>query len=174
MDGAQAPSGFKADVLAQVPAALDGIIAQGTLSGAITLVWRKGEVVQVNTLGQRDIAKGLPMQRDTLFRIASMTKPVTTVAAMQLVEEGKLKLVDPITKWIPELAGMVVLDDPKGPLDKTHPAARDITVEDLMTHRAGLAYGFSSQGPIAYAHEEKLGSALANPHTPDSWLQKLG
>jgi CubicO group peptidase (beta-lactamase class C family) len=174
VDGAQAPSGFKADVLAQVPAALQGIIDQGTLSGAVTLVWRKGEVVQVNTLGQRDIAKGLPMQRDTLFRIASMTKPVTSVAVMQLVEEGKLKLDDPITKWIPELAGMVVLDDPKGPLDKTTPAQREITVEDLMTHRAGLAYGFTSMGPIAYAHEDKLGSPVTNPHTPDSWLKALG
>ena len=174
MDGAQAPSGFKADTLAQIPAALKGIVDQGVLSGIVTLIWRKGEVVQINTIGQRDIAQGLPMERDTLFRIASMTKPVTSVAAMMLVEEGRLTLDDPITRWIPELGGMRVLEDPTGPLDNTAPAPRDITVEDLMTHRAGLAYGFTSQGPIAYAHEEKLGPALANPHTPDSWLQKLG
>jgi CubicO group peptidase (beta-lactamase class C family) len=86
------------------PGGAAGLIDQGALSGAVTLVWRKGEVVQVNTLGQRDIAKGLPMERDTLFRIASMTKPVTSVAAMMLVEEGKLKLDDPITKWIPSSA----------------------------------------------------------------------
>jgi len=174
MDGAQAPSGFKTDVLAQIPGALKGLVDQGVLSGAVTLVWRKGEVVQVNTLGQRDIAKGLPMERDTLFRIASMTKPVTTVAAMQLVEEGKLKLDDPITKWIPELAGMPVLDDATGPLDKTTPSPREITVEDLMTHRSGLAYGFTSMGPIAHAHEAKLGPVLGTPHTPDSWLRALG
>jgi CubicO group peptidase (beta-lactamase class C family) len=174
MDGAQAPSGFDADMLGQVPAALKGVIDSGVLSGAVTLVWRKGEVVQVNTLGQRDVARGLPMERDTLFRIASMTKPVTSVAAMMLVEEGKLKLDDPITKWLPELGGMVVLDDATGPLDKTSPAARDITVEDLMTHRAGLAYGFTSQGPIAHAHEAKLGSVLVHSFTPDQWLQKLG
>ena len=174
MDGAQAASGFKTDVLAQIPGALQGLVDQGVLSGAVTLVWRKGEVVQVNALGQRDIAKGLPMERDTLFRIASMTKPVTTVAAMQLVEEGKLKLDDPITKWIPELAGMLVLDDPKGPLDNTKPAQREITVEDLMTHRAGLAYGFTSMGPIAHAHEAKLGNVLVHSHTPDTWLKALG
>jgi CubicO group peptidase (beta-lactamase class C family) len=174
MDGAQAPSGFKADALAQIPAALKGVVDQGMLSGVVTLIWRKGEVVQVNAIGQRDIAKGLPMERDTLFRIASMSKPVTSVAVMMQVDEGKLKLDDPITKWIPELGGMVVLEDATGALDKTRPAPRDITVEDLMTHRAGLAYGFTSQGPIAYAHEEKLGSALANPLGPDEWLQKLG
>jgi CubicO group peptidase (beta-lactamase class C family) len=174
VDGAQAPGGFKSDALAQVAPALQSIIDQGTLSGAVTLVWRKGEIVQLNTLGKRDIAKGLPMERDTLFRIASMTKPVTSAAVMMLVEEGKLALEDPITRWIPELGGMLVLDEPTGPLDKTHPAPRDITVEDLMTHRAGLAYGFSSVGPIAYAHEEKLGSALVNRLTPDQWLQKLG
>ncbi|WP_293904428.1 serine hydrolase domain-containing protein [Phenylobacterium sp.] len=174
MDGAQAPTGFNADALAQVPATLQGIVDQGALSGAVTLVWRKGEVIQVNTLGQRDIAAGAPMQRDTLFRIASMTKPVTTVAAMMLVEDGKLKLSDPVTKWLPELGGMLVLEAADGALDKAAPASRDITVEDLMTHRAGLAYGFTSVGPIAYAHQDKLGSPLANPLSPDAWLQALG
>ena len=174
MDGAQAPSGFKADVLGQAPGALQELINTGVLSGAVTLVWRKGEVAQVNTLGQRDLAKGLPMARDTLFRIASMTKPVTSVAIMMLVEEGKLKLDDPVTRWIPELSGMLVLEEAAGALDKTKSAVRDITVEDLMTHRAGLAYGFTSMGPIAYAHEDKLGSALFNPLTPDQWLKALG
>ena len=174
MDGAQAPTGFNQDVLAQVGPTLQGIVAQGTLSGAVTLLWRRGEVVQVDLVGHRDIEAGLPMERDTLFRIASMTKPVTSIAIMMLVEEGKLRLDDPVTKWIPELADMTVLKSPTGPLDEVEPARRDITVEDLLTHRSGLAYGFTSQGPIAYAHEEKLGSALANPHTPDQWLKALG
>jgi len=174
MDGAQAPSGFNPAVLEQIPVALKGLVDQGALSGIVTLAWRNGEVFQVNAIGQRDIARGLPMERDTLFRIASMTKPVTSVAVMMLVEEGKLKLDDPITKWLPELGGMIVLDDPTGPLDATTPADRDITVEDLMTHRAGLAYGFTSMGPIAYAHEDKLGSAILNPLSPDQWLKALG
>jgi len=174
VDGAQAPSGFNPAGLAQIAPALQGLIDQGALSGVVTLIWRKGEVVQVNALGKRDIAAGLPMERDTLFRIASMTKPVTSIAVMQLLEEGKLKLDDPVTKWIPELSNMQVLKSPTGPVDDVEPAKRDITVEDLLTHRSGLAYGFTSQGPIAYAHEDKLGSALVNPMTPDQWLKALG
>ena len=173
MDGAQAPAGFKPDVLAQVGPALKGLVDQGALSGVVTLVWRRGEEVQFNAIGQRDIAAGLPMERDTIFRIASMTKPVTTLAALMLVEEGKLKLDDPITKWLPEFKDMPVLADATGPLDATVPAARDITVEDLMTHRSGLAYGFTSMGPIAHAHEAKLGSLLANTYSPDEWLKRL-
>jgi len=174
VDGAQAPAGFKTEVLSQVGPALQGLVDQGALSGMATLVWRKGEVVYANAIGQRDIAAGLPMERDTQFRIASMTKPVTSIAVMMLLEEGKLKLDDPITKWLPELSGMLVLEEATGPLDKTAAASREITVEDLLTHRAGLAYGFTSMGPIAYAHEKQLGSPLVNPLTPDQWLKALG
>ena len=94
----------------------------GLLAGAVTVVWQHGEVLQVNEIGYRDVDAGLPMQRDTLFRIASMTKPVTVAAVMSLVDEGKLTLKDPITRWAPELADLRVLDDPHGPLDRTHPA----------------------------------------------------
>jgi len=174
MDGAQAPAGFNRDALAGVGPALKGLVDQGALAGIVSLIWRRGEVVQVDAIGHRDIEAGLPMERDTLFRIASMTKPVTTLAALMLVEEGKLKLDDRVTRWLPELADMQVLRAADGPLDVTVPAARDITVEDLMTHRAGLAYGFTSLGPIAHAHEDKLGSPLANPYTPDEWLKRLG
>lgn len=174
MDGAQAAAGFNRDVLAGIGPALKGLVDQQALAGVVSLIWRRGEVVQVDTVGHRDIAAGLPMERDTLFRIASMTKPVTTLAALMLVEEGKLKLDDPVTKWLPELKDMKVLKDATGPLDAVVPAVRDITVEDLMTHRSGLAYGFTSMGPIAHAHEEQLGSALGNPYTPDEWMTRLG
>jgi CubicO group peptidase (beta-lactamase class C family) len=173
MYGDEAP-GFSPEGLAQIPATLQGFVEQGSLSGVVTLLWRKGEVVQVNVVGQRDIAAKAPMQRDTLFRIASMTKPVTSVAALMLIEEGKLSLEDPITKWLPEFADMQVLKDPTGPIDDTYPAPREITVEDLFTHRAGLAYAFSSQGPIAHAHEERLGPPLGTPLTVDQWLAALG
>jgi len=173
VDGAQAPAGFNRDVLVQVGPALKGIVDQGALSGAVTLVWRRGEVIQVDIVGQRDIAANAPMQRDTLFRIASMTKPVTSLAALMLIEEGKLKLDDPVTRWLPEFKDMRVLAAADGPLDATAPAPREITVEDLFTHRAGLAYGFTSTGPIAYAHEDNLGSPLVNSLSPDEWLQKL-
>ena len=175
MDGAQAPaSGFNTEALAAIGPGLQASVDAGDLSGFVTLVWRKGEVVQVNTLGKRNIATGAPMQRDTLFRIASMTKPVTSVAALMLMEEGKLRLDDPISKWLPEFADMRVLKEATGPVEDTIPAAREITVDDLMTHRSGLAYGFTSVGPIAYAHQAALGDVLNSNLGPDPWLKALG
>ncbi|WP_374571918.1 serine hydrolase domain-containing protein [Phenylobacterium sp.] len=174
MDGDIGLGGFSSEGLAKIPGALQPVVDAGDISGFVTLLYRKGEIAQVNTLGWRDIEAKAPMTRDTLFRIASMTKPVTSLAALMLMEEGKLKLDDPITKWLPEFADMRVLAAPTGPIGDTSPAPRDITVEDLMTHRAGLAYSFTSIGPIAYAHEEALGSPLVNGLSPDEWLERLG
>ncbi|WP_374532530.1 serine hydrolase domain-containing protein [Phenylobacterium sp.] len=174
MDGDLALGGFSSDGLATIPAALQPVIDAGDLSGFVTLLWRKGETAQVNTLGWRDVEAKAPMTRDTLFRIASMTKPITSVAALMLLEEGKLRLDDPITKWMPELKDLRVLKDAAGPLDATVPAERDITVDDLMTHRSGLAYAFTSIGPIAQAYEKALGSPLGTHLTPDEWLAALG
>jgi CubicO group peptidase (beta-lactamase class C family) len=162
-----------AEKLAQIPPTLQGIVDAGDLSGFVTLIWRKGEIAQLNILGKRDIEQNQPMARDTLFRIASMTKPITSVAALMLMEEGKLSLSDPITKWMPEFSNMRVLKDAQGPLEETVPAARPITVEDLFTHRSGLAYGFTSIGPIAEAHQKALGDVLNIPTSPDAWLKAL-
>ncbi|HXQ14286.1 MAG TPA: serine hydrolase domain-containing protein [Caulobacteraceae bacterium] len=160
--------------LAKIPPALQAVIDAGDLSGFVTLIWRKGEELQFNALGCRNIESGAPMTRDTLFRIASMTKPITSVAALMLMEEGKLRLDDPISKWMPEFADMRVLKDAQGPVEDTYPAPRAITVEDLFTHRSGLAYGFTSIGPIAYAYQKALGDVLTNQMTPDAWLKALG
>src|SRR5690349_5203662 len=86
----------------------------GELAGAATLTWREGRVVQAATVGWRDIAAGLPIERDTLFRIASMSKPITSVVALTFLDEGRFALEDPITRWAPELANMRVLRDPSG------------------------------------------------------------
>ena len=88
-------------------------------------------------MGWRDKEAGLPVERDTLFRIASMSKPVTAAAAMMALEERGLALDEPITPWAPEFADMRVLRAPDGPLDQTDPAARPITFDDLLTHRSG-------------------------------------
>lgn len=143
-------------------------IDAGLLAGAVTLVWHAGETLQVNELGFRDVDARLPMQRDTIFRIASMTKPVTVAAAMSLVEEGKLTLTDRVATWLPELADMRVLAEPRGPLDRTVPAQRHITVDDLMTHRGGLAYMFSVLGPLADAYRK-----LPTRQDQDKWLSEL-
>jgi CubicO group peptidase (beta-lactamase class C family) len=140
----------------------------GLLAGAVTMVWQNGKVLQVNEIGYRDVEAHLPMQRDTLFRIASMSKPVTVAAAMSLVDEGKLRLRDPIVRWLPEFADLRVLDDPSGPLDRTHPVQRAVLVEDLLTHTSGLAYGFSVGGPISRAYVR-----LPFGQGPDAWLAAL-
>jgi len=143
-------------------------VDNGVLSGAVTLAWQAGKVLQVNEIGYRDVDAGLPMQRDTIFRIASMTKPVTVAAAMTLVEQGRLALRDPVTHWLPELADRQVLVDPRGALDSTVPAIRPITVEDLMTHRSGLAYAFSVLGPIARAY-----AGVSLRQDADHWLADI-
>ena len=163
-------SGFDAKRLAAISDEMQRFVDSGDLSGMVTLIWRRGAIAQVDALGSRDLAAGLPMQRDTLFRIASMTKPVTSVAALMLMEEGRLKLDDPIKRWMPEFANVRVLASANGPVEATVPAARDITVEDLFTHRGGLAYAFTSIGPIAKVMEEKLPAGLS----PDRWLAALG
>ncbi|WP_411287202.1 serine hydrolase domain-containing protein [Phenylobacterium sp.] len=174
MDGDQTLRDLDQADLSLASAGLQAAVDAGDLAGVVTLVWQGGEVVQVNTVGWRDLEAQAPMARDTLFRIASMTKPVTSLAALMLVEEGKLRLDDPISRWLPEFKDMQVLKNATGPLDETYPAPREITVEDLMTHRAGLAYGFTSMGPIAQAHEDHLGPPLGTPLTPDAWLAALG
>jgi CubicO group peptidase (beta-lactamase class C family) len=143
-------------------------IDAGLLAGAVTMVWHAGAVLQVNELGYRDVGARLPMQRDTIFRIASMTKPVTVAAAMTLIEEGKLALTDPVAKWLPELSDLRVLVDPQGPLEKTEPARRLITFDDLMTHRSGLAYAFSILGPLARAY-----GRMSFRQNQDRWLTEL-
>ncbi|HJT90842.1 MAG TPA: serine hydrolase domain-containing protein [Mycobacterium sp.] len=143
-------------------------IDAGLLAGAVTLVWRSGEVLQVNELGHRDVDARLPMQRDTIFRIASMTKPVTVAAAMALLEDGRLSLTDPVAKWVPELSEMRVLLDPLGPLDRTTPARRPITIDDLMTHRSGLAYVFSVPPPLGAAYGK-----MSLRQDQDRWLTEV-
>jgi CubicO group peptidase (beta-lactamase class C family) len=143
------------------------------IPGVVCLVWRRGQLLAVDAEGLRDIDAGLPMERNTIFRIASMSKPVTTVAALILMERGTIRLEDPITKWAPEFADMRVLRRPDGPLTDTYPAPRVITVEDLMTHRSGLSYSFTATGPLALALGEKFGFEIDATYTPDAWLKML-
>jgi len=154
--------------LANNQAPISEVVDAGLLSGAVTMVWQRGQVLQVNEIGYRDVDARTPMQRDTIFRIASMSKPITTAAAMMLVDEGKIALDDPITRWLPEFADMRVLDDPKGPLGATVPAQRPITIDDLLTHRSGLAYPFSVAGPLSAAYMR-----LSLRQHPDTWLAEL-
>src|SRR6185369_15125493 len=152
--------------------ALRTYVDAGTLAGAATLVWRDGRVVHTASMGCRDLAANLPIERDTIFRIASMTKPVTTAAALTLYDEGRFALDEPIERVAPELARLRVLRDPNGPLDETDAAERPITFGDLLTHRSGLTYGEFHRGPISRAFADALGPLIDNPLSPDEWIAR--
>ena len=99
-------------VVDPIDTAIQGYVDAGAIAGAAILVWRHGRLVRTASFGRRNLTTGLPVERDTIFRIASMTKPVTTVAALMLLEEGRFALDDPIVAYAPELAGMRVLLNP--------------------------------------------------------------
>ena len=156
----------------EIEAALQKVVDSGQIAGAATLVWRDGEA-QTACVGWRDVEANLPVERDTIFRIASMTKPITSVAALMLVEEGRIALIDSIARYAPEFSHMRVLRSPNGPLDETDPAERPITFEDLLTHRAGFTYGDFHRGPIAQAYRDALGGDIDSDVAPDEWIARL-
>ncbi len=170
---ARGAAGFSPEGLARVQAPAQNSIATGDLPGVVTLVWRKGQLAEIQTAGLRDIDRKLPMERETIFGIASMSKPVTVAAALTLVERGRIRLDDPITNWAPEFADMHVLRRPDGPLDDTYPAPRAITIKDLMTHRSGLSYGFLAPGPLGAALMQQIGTGIESPLMPDEWMKTL-
>lgn len=149
------------------------IVDAGTLAGAATLIWQDGKVRQAAGVGWRNIESKLATSRNTLFRIASLTKPITSTAALMLFDEGRFELNDPITRWAPEFSQMHVLRSPTGPLAQTEPAERMITFEDLLTHRSGLTYGDFHSGPIAKAYKEALGGDIDSDVLPDDWIAGL-
>ncbi len=150
-----------------------GHIEAGDLAGVATLVWRGGRLVHLAAQGKRDLIAGLPMARDTLFRITSLTKPVTSVAAMMLVEEGRISLDERITRWAPEFSSMNVLRNPEGPLDDVESTRTPISFGDLLTHRAGFTYGDFHPGPIAAAYADALGASIDSEYSPDQWIARL-
>ena len=152
---------------------LDRYVDRDELAGAATVVFRHGRVVQSCARGWRDREALDLMEGDAIYRIASMTKPITSVAAMMLVDEGRIGLDEPITAWAPEFRDMRVLRTVDGPLDDTEAAERAITFRDLLTHRSGLTYGSFHDGPIASAHLAALGSDIDSPLDPDAWMVAL-
>ena len=123
-------------------------VAPGLLPGVLALVARRGQVASLACVGRRDLAAGRPVEADTIFRIYSMTKPITSVALMTLYEEGRFQLDDPVSRFLPELGGLRVWDDGTPLSFRTVPAERDITVRDLLTHTAGFTYGFMGRHPL--------------------------
>jgi len=141
--------GMSAERLTALTNGMKAIVDQGKLAGVVTMVARHGKVVHFEATGKRDIAAAEPMQKDTIFRIYSMSKPVTGVAMMMLFEEGKWQLNDPVAKHIPEFANLKVYSGADGsgaPVlkDQVHP----LTMRELMSHSGGFTYGAFSNTPV--------------------------
>jgi CubicO group peptidase (beta-lactamase class C family) len=157
-----------------------GYVDRGDMPGLVSAVSRRGEA-HVDAIGTTAAGGDDPMRHDTIFRISSMTKPITAVATMILIEECRLRLDEPVDRLLPELADRQVLTRLDGPLDDTVPATRPITVRDLLTFRMGLGLilGTPDEYPILRAVNE-LGIAgfgppdPSTPHDPDEWLRRLG
>jgi CubicO group peptidase (beta-lactamase class C family) len=163
--------------LARMHDVMSDHVARGQVPGLVALISRRGET-HVDAIGMKAIGGREPMQRDTIFRIASMSKPVTAAAAMILVEEAKLRLDDPVDRWLPELADRKVLKSIDSALDDTVPAKRPITLRDLLTFRPG--YGavmvFPAKYPIQKAMEEAglaIGPMMASV-PPDELMKRFG
>lgn len=167
-------SALAQDPLAGVTAVLDKYVDAGELAGAVSLVYHRGEVVQVSARGVQDLETGAPMARDTIFGLASMTKPITAVAVMMLVEEGKLDLDAPVDRWLPELANPRVLSDPNGPLDQVYDAPRAITPRDLLRYTMGLGFpewaGIAPEAPIS----QEFAAMRRGDFTADEYMERLG
>jgi CubicO group peptidase (beta-lactamase class C family) len=156
-----------------------GYVARGEVPGLVTLVAR-GDDVHAAAMGSASVAGETPVRRDTIFRISSMTKPVTAVAAMILAEECAIRLDEPVDRLLPELADRRVLKRSDSPLSETVPAERPITVRDLLTFRMGFGIALAAPGevPIADAMAElELGQGPPAPQVPpgpDEWMRRLG
>jgi len=142
--------------LAKIADFFNAEIAQGKIPGAVLVIHQHGKPVYTGLFGVRDVATKLPMTLDTIFRISSMTKPITSVAAMMLVDQGKLKLDDPVSKYIPSFADMKVgvekkAEDGKVALEMV-PLKRPITVLDLLRHTSGITYGFYGDSLVRKAY----------------------
>jgi CubicO group peptidase (beta-lactamase class C family) len=168
------PGGFSSERLGRLTAAMQSYVDSGAVAGVTTLVYRHGEIAHSDVLGWQDEEAKIPIRRDTLCRIASMTKPIVSVAALMLVEEGKLRLGEPVDRFLPELANRKVLRSPGGALDDVYEAARAITLKDLLLHRSGIAYPLTAEGPMAKAMFEFNALVLPGDMAMDAWMARLG
>jgi CubicO group peptidase (beta-lactamase class C family) len=171
--------GLSAERLDRVTGMVQTAVDTGEIPGAVVLIARDGKLVYQRAFGMQDAAKGVPMALDSIFRIYSMTKPITSVAAMMLVEEGRLGLHEPVSKYLPEwkqmAVGTEVFDPGTGAtVLQLAPAKRQITVQDLLRHTSGLAYGvFLPKTQIGRQYQEAKLLAQPDLNTFCKTLAKL-
>ncbi|HEY8253452.1 MAG TPA: serine hydrolase domain-containing protein, partial [Rhizomicrobium sp.] len=156
-------SGFCQQRLARIPRFLEAQVAAGALPGALTLIWRAGSVAHRSMVGAVDLGRGLAMREDAIFRLYSMTKPVTAVALLMLLEESRIALDDTAAKFIPGFAHLKLADGAA--------PQRAITVLDLLRHTAGFTYGFHNRTPIDAAYRAQK---IAEMDTEGGLLAMIG
>jgi CubicO group peptidase (beta-lactamase class C family) len=150
-------------------------VSKGPVPGAVGLV-AHGDRVEVQAAGSADADGTAPMARDSIFRVASITKPITAAAVMMLVEDGQIALDDPVGPWLPELASPMVVRTPASPVDDVVPAARPITVADLLTFRAGHGFPSDFSLPAVGLLFSELKQGPPQPQlvaAPDEWMATL-
>jgi len=151
----------------------DAYIATGKLPGALTQVWRRGELVLNSVLGMADRERQVPLAEDSIFRIYSMTKPITSVALMMLVEQCKIALDDPVSKYIPAWENLGVFTGGFMEGFQTRPVSRPMLVVDLLRHTAGLTYGFQQNTNVDAAYRRLKVGDLPTDGTLDDMIEKL-
>jgi len=165
--------GFSSKRLARVRDVLDRLVNHRFIPGAVVALARRceGHIEATGNLAFDGAGSATPMAADTICRIASMTKPIVAACAMTLVEDGTLRLDDPVDEFLPELADMTVLVDPNGPVEDATPAIRPITLRDLLTYTAGTGMVLADPATVPIA--DAL-SVLGRAAPPDEWIRRLG
>jgi CubicO group peptidase (beta-lactamase class C family) len=163
--------GLATSPLAEIDSLLQSYVSEGKLAGIVMLIARDGKVVHTSVCGQMNIEASQPMRRDALFRIYSMTKPITGVGLMTLYDEGRFDLDDPVAKFLPGFGAIKVFAGEDGGTIKLADLKRPITVRDLMRHTAGLAYGLLSASPVDEMYKEV--KILDRTKNLDSMIERL-
>jgi CubicO group peptidase (beta-lactamase class C family) len=169
--------GFSSARLRRIDEAMERLVDQGTVAGAVTLVARHGKVAHFAATGRMDVEAGAPMRRDAIFRLASMTKPITAVAVLLLYEEGRFLLDDPIREFLPEFAQtkVFVREAPNGANGvgglEVADLERELTIRQLLTHTSGVASGVAAETPVGRRYAEAQLGRLDEP--PDRQVRRL-
>ena len=161
--------GLSSDRLGYIADHFNRYVDEGKIPGYLVLIARRGKAAYLHRCGERDVETGLPVEQDTIFRIYSMTKPITSVAVMMLYERGLLHLDDPASEYIPALKQLEVFESGDAKSYRTVPAQREMTIRDLLTHTAGFTYGHMNTPPIdeMYRDRELFGNGMSLGDTVD-------
>ena len=163
--------GFSTERLERMESTLRKYVDEEKTAGILSMVARRGEIIHFKTYGKRDLKAGLPMKHDTIFRIYSMTKPITSVAVMMLYEQGYFQLSDPVHRYIPAFEGVMVYDEDASDDSNEVKPAVPITIAHLLSHSSGLTYGIFGNSPVDVMYRE---AQVLNPNQSlEEMVEKL-